>query len=213
MKPHTIVFALVLCTTQARSADHLEPAAETVAGYESGVIEVLKDAFTDDVQVRAIVEPSFEKEFAVGTKESDGVFRIYFVRASQQVWSNLLNKEPTKNIGSEICEMEIPADLGRRIDLVWDGMLRQTRPNESPTYGLDGDNYYFSKDVDGKLAIGEMWSPPDDSKPGKLVDIVYTMRDLCTKKDEALATKLNEQVDDLLARLALPPSDLSGVKR
>jgi hypothetical protein len=213
MRPYAIVFASLLCVARASAADHLEPPTETIAGYESGVVEVLKGAFTDDVDVRAIVEPSFQNEYAVGTKESDGNFRIYFLRASEHVWGKFLDKKSTENIGTENCEIGIPVDLGRRIDLVWDGMLRQTQPNERPTYGVDGDNYYFSKDVDGKLVIGTIWSPPDDSKPGKLVGIVYTMRDLCTKKDNVLTAKLSQQVDDLLARLNLSPLNPSGAKQ
>ena len=195
------ILTISVSTSNVLATDHLEPAVSWVAGYEPAVAEVLRSAFSNDVHVRAIVEPSFRNEFAVGTKEENGKFQIFFVRASEHVWNALLDKKPTKDIPTTYCEYEIPTDLGHQLDLVWDGMLAEIEQNDAPQDGVDGDFYYFSKDIDGSLKIGMTWSPDEKSKPGKLVGIAYSMQNLCIKRDTALLQMLERQVDDLLTVL------------
>src|SRR5271169_162225 len=88
-----------------------------------------------------------------------------------------------------------------------------TGPNgdklEVVTVGSDGDTYHFSLTDGFDRLAGKTWSPDEITKPGKLVDIAFTMRDLCKTKDKRLLAKLGAQVEELATVLKQAPSDVS----
>jgi len=198
--------ATLLCwCTGAAAQEHLKPGAETVAGYEESVSHVLKGAFGPGVILNSIVEPSFEPEYAVGVQKKRDGYVVFYVVANDAVWPKLLNKEST-DVGATRCEVSISADLANKISGIWDVFLRDLRDDEKYPGVLDGSFYYFSGEIGGKLRIGMSQDARKDSGVGKLQDVGYSMKDLCLKKDEAAETKLDSQVNDLLARLQQPPA-------
>src|SRR5690348_4317335 len=79
-------------------ADRLTPAAEMVEGYETGVTGVLKDAFTPDLDSLAIIEPSFQPEFAVGLRVKDGKYRVFCLVAKEAAWPRVLEHKSLEDI-------------------------------------------------------------------------------------------------------------------
>ncbi len=192
--PIVLVAAGVVCSSPAWG-DRLEPAAEMVEGYESGVTGVLKDAFTADLDSLAIIEPSFQPEFAVGLRVKDGKYRVFYLVAKEEAWPRVLEHKPLDNIGATRFEIEIPAALGVRIAHVWDAMLRDIGPDPSSSIPVDGSSYYFSKVLDAKLRVGRAWDRREDTRVGRLEVVALAMRDLC------MALSTNEKLEGKVAEL------------
>src|SRR6266513_2699996 len=134
-----LLLSAALLATSEVAQDHLVPPGG-IAEYQDVVSKLFKEAFTDDVHVRATVEPPHPSEFAVGTKVMNGRYRIFYLQANDYIWfalynekgnGPLLNKTLDHEIGIDSCEYDISNETGERLDLIWDTMLRGTRPDES----------------------------------------------------------------------------------
>jgi hypothetical protein len=73
--------------------DHLNPEdsiysgiVSVAPGYDRALFASFEDAFREDVVVRAIVEPSFQTEFAVGLKKTGEAYRVFYQEVSEQLW-------------------------------------------------------------------------------------------------------------------------------
>jgi hypothetical protein len=104
-----LFFAAALCVARAPAADavfpdHLEPEGSVLAGGESKmhydylnlVASVLHEGYADDVELRAVVLPSFTPEYLVGIRgalSSDRLrgnpasHRVFYLRPKLQLWS------------------------------------------------------------------------------------------------------------------------------
>ena len=115
-------------------------------------------------------------------------------------------REPPEKLGdirAERCARDINEALAKKVLSAWYGMLRQTRYTDDPMAGkgLDGTNYYFTMTMAGFVMSGKAWSPPEDSRTGRLVAMAESMRRYCLGGGVDVARKLTQQADDLLRRL------------
>ncbi len=193
----------------ALAADHLVPGDNQLADYQAAVKAALKDAFAPDVRARAIAEPSFQAEYAVGIKETAGAYALFSIQPARQLWGQVQRPRgtPPADVGQlpvERCEAPLDAVLARGVIDVWGRMLAQTRPDESRSLGLDGETYYFSMDIGGRTLAGSTWSPDPQSRPGRLVGMVLALRRYCAKRQETDLTALSSLTRDLQARLKAP---------
>jgi hypothetical protein len=205
--------ALLVSPAGAKPLDHLVPTTG-IAEYEKTLADEFRDVFTSDVRLRVVVEPSFHEEYAVAVKQSASGYRILYVQATDYIWGALmtkpnndpaprplLNKKLDNPIPVRECESDVPAGTAKRLELIWAEMLRKARPDDSGVVVMDGTNYNFSSEVDGEIEMAEATSPDEDTKPGALIAIAHTMRELCTTKSKALLDMLDEQTARLQNRL------------
>ena len=208
------------------AGEYLEPEDANFADYQSAVRAVLKDAFEPNVRARAIAEPSFFPEFAVGVKEDPGRYSVFYLEPSEQVWQyttiELMKKgqivvqkpDGTSGTADEItrlekslppkptdvkverCAMPIEPKMGVAIVDVWYEVLSRVKP-QPPTNGLDGEFTHFSMTVDGHELAGQTWSPPEHSEAGRMTAIVYAIRSACKAHDKRQLTKIYEIVAEL----------------
>lgn len=116
-----------------------------------------------------------------------------------------------KDVPLARCERPLDPTVAQHITTAWIGALRETRhPPGYPGLRLDGIGYHFSADLQWEGVItdrilfksiiaGQTWSPPRDSKPGKLAELADTLVQYCDGKAEA--TELQKQADALVERL------------
>jgi hypothetical protein len=98
MKTRTILLVQFLSLVQAASAqEHLIPDSSVLVepdGYLLKVSRVFTQAFEDRVSLRAIVFPSFEKEYAVGIQETrKGETEVFVLSPSSQISDTEILKE------------------------------------------------------------------------------------------------------------------------
>lgn len=178
-------FLVALGATRSYAGEHLAPEETIVAGYEEAVAKQLTNAFTPDVRARAIVEPSFAPEFAVGLKEKDGKFHVFYTELSNQVWPAFISSGGHSKAGAtraKECSILIDPQFGASIVAGWKLVLSRVKP-QPPDNGFDGEFYHFSMTAEGHALSGQTWCPPRASEAGMMVDIVYAIRDACEKND------------------------------
>jgi hypothetical protein len=209
----------------------LPPGATLLAPYHAMIIDVLAGAFEQDVRARLIAMPSFTPEYALGIRETNGIFKIFHLSSKSQLWSyenlrllrdlardNLIPGEAGHiaeaiaqyeaelpddyhDVETTYCEFEIPAALGRDILMVWERLLLETRYGDQAALGRDGIDYHFSMRADGMLMGGKVWEPDPESKTGTMVSMTETMKNICDTGDRNLLAQLEPQVADMLVRL------------
>jgi len=115
-----------------------------------------------------------------------------------------------KDVPLSRCEKPLDTAVAQQVSAAWIGVLLETRylPADD-TDGRDGVTYHFSafqREVltgqtvsPPRFLAGEAWSPPRDSKPGRLSELAETLVRYCDGKAEA--TELEKQADALTRRL------------
>jgi hypothetical protein len=117
-----------------------------------------------------------------------------------------------KDVPRTRCERPLDTAVAQHIATAWIGVLRETRyPPAEPSFHLDGTAYHFSADLQWEgvftgralqweiIIAGQTWSPPQDSKPGRLAELAKTLVRYCDGKAEA--TELERQATELAERL------------
>jgi hypothetical protein len=189
---------------------------QQIHGYYAGVLTtVLSDGFDNRVRLRMQIAPSFRPESIVGLRQNnDGAFEVFVLQpeielrkfASLHFRRAQLNEKmddfQRKDVLERIKELEaaLPANLkdvrvrrcamsigeadAKQIVSAGELLLQQTRYfGDEDVIGSDGDRYYFW--APWKFS-GTIWEPSRGLKPGRMVDIMETLRSACERADRTL---------------------------
>jgi len=182
--------------------DHLVPEDSLLSGgfgprlasYYAYVQEAFREGFDWDVDVRAVVLPSFRPEILVGirsTGEEPKGFRVFYLRAPGLGFMRYKDHEAAEREGppkppGEVkltrCEKPLAAPLALRIEKVWKDMLLETRHEPRGSNGPDGVTFHFSARGEMQNLAGKTWSPDETSKPGMLAKLADSLVDYCDGK-------------------------------
>ncbi len=193
------ILAGVLTMGVALAEDHLRPEESSFPTYQASETSVFKAAFGSDVRARAIIEPAFFLEFAVGVKETDGRYSVFMLKPSTQIWAAELSKDKQtdpKSITATACEIPIRQTVGTRIVAVWKAILSRVKPRPAEL-GLDGEFDHYSMTVDSQVLAGQARSPREDSEAGMMEGIVYAIHEACEKNDKSRLAKIEPLLDRL----------------
>jgi hypothetical protein len=111
MRCKLLLLAGFLLGATAVADEHLVPERSVFADrflleYDTMVVSTLEEAFTRDVRVRAIVQPSFQPEYAVGIKQRENGYRVFCLRPEIQLWAyetlKMMKAGSIRNLGSII---------------------------------------------------------------------------------------------------------------
>ena len=188
--------------TSALAQSHLVLEGFADADHRAALQQVFHAAFEPGVAARVVVEPKSGAEYAVALKQANGQYSIVSLMASKRVDEAASKHSKSVVLG---CNVDIPMHLGARLQSLWQVMLERTGPARQ--FKTVGDNYRFSMSVNGQDYAGQIWSPEASSAPGQFVEIVHTMRDLCTSKDPVLQRQLHRETAQLYHAL-VPPSQI-----
>ena len=188
--------------TTALAQSHLVLEGFADADHRAALQEVFHAAFEPGVAARVLVEPKSGAEYAVALKQANGQYSIVSLIASKRVDEAAAKHTKSVVLG---CNVDIPAHLGAHLQTLWQTMLQRTGPARQ--FRTVGDNYRFSMNANGQEYAGQIWSPEASSAPGQFVEIVHTMRELCTSKDPALQHELRRAASQLYHQL-IPPAQI-----
>ena len=196
-----IIMLILLCNAgfiQAQGqGDHLEPVESIYDIYDfqfeyySKVREILFNGLTDSPVIRFQVMPSFTPENVLDIefdRENDKYYIVYHI-CNQSIWYN----EKWKKIKVNKSKTEIDKESVELIKSLFDLAISQTTFPEEENMGLDGVYYYFSIYKWG-LKSGTIWSPTDETKMDKLVNIGYDLVKLAQTKEDLVKFDSDFQV-------------------
>ena len=243
----TVVTSVVSATASEeghkRHFDHLTPEFSMIGdpetsnwwvggGYHRLVTQVLAPAYDEKVWARVVVLPSFWKENAIGIREQDGSFEIFFVQPNVKIWNfanlfalednhyktydedgNLVNKEEAVKLRSKLPEkiedieleqyaIPIASELAQELFNLFSEMLYRTKYAKDHFSGRDGITYHFS--LGGGMA-GQTWSPHSETKVGRLVGITKLMERAAVTNDQNYVEQIRLKTTRLLHDLEDEP--------
>jgi hypothetical protein len=183
----------------ASAEDHLTPEDKFDQVYQATVKSVFGAAYGPDIRARAVIEPSFQREFAGGVKETGGHYSVFMLTPSKQIWAgNLLEEQQTapKTVKVTACEIPIKQGDGARMVAVWKTVLSRVTPGQREL-GTDGETGHYSMTVDGHELAGQAWEPEENSEAGMMRSIAYAIHDACEANDKRELTKIEPLLDRL----------------
>ncbi len=90
-----------------------------------------------------------------------------------------------------VARCSVPVDGATAAALIraWERMLAETGPDPRGP-GLDGTDYAFAMEAEGRTLEGETWSPRPKGRPGRLAALAATMRSQCEAPDPVLHARI-----------------------
>ena len=202
---------MLLCLqgiTKAQSKDdHLEPVSRIYDIYDPQfeyyfeIRKILFRGLTDSPEIRFHGESSkelkevFDIEFDIDKNKYYITYRFF----RKLVWQNgKLTEHKMDKFKTEIDKTAV--DL---IKSLFDIAISQVRFSEKEIKKFDRADYYFSVKINDRLKTGMVWSPSEESKMSKLVDIGQKLAVLARfeKKRVTLDEKLQKEIEDLINEL------------
>jgi len=180
-----------LCSALCLAQDHLYPEDSLYGSgissieYHQYITKAFSSAFLRDVILKVVTIPSFHPESVLYLKKSEESYYVIYVEAETHYWGvNMQVYQPNPIIK---CNTILPKPTAIDIEKVWASELLNTRYSKSSTLGLDGTSYHFSTSFKWLPSnnsprpemVGQAWSPRQDSKIGKLVNLMSVMKNYC----------------------------------
>jgi len=191
-------------TLTAQEVDHLYPEdgdfAHVRFAYFGYVKSILSRGMKDRPLVYAACIPSFHPEWVVYIEQplrsSDEFFDedtlTYVVvceKPVQRIWLTLLDPAPKREqtfeehdkmvagIETIVSSRSIPKDIANEVIQAFLAILGETRYSDGALEGIDGTGYHFSAfNRENWLEMyGKAWSPRENSKPAKLVELSWIL--------------------------------------
>ncbi len=208
---HRIIIALIflnfLGPIKAQDkGDHLEPVGSIYDIYDfqfeyySKVRKVLFKGLTDSPEIRFQVMASFTPENVLDIEfdRNNSQYYIVYHICETMIWDN----KKWDKVKVQVYKTEIDKESVELIKSLFDIAITQTKFPENETMRLDGAEYYFSINKFG-LKSGTVWSPSDETKMRKLVDIGYELIKLAKSKEDLVKIDkdLRKKIENLIEEL------------
>lgn len=145
--------------------------------YYSKIRTILFDGLSDSPTARFLVRPSFSPESVLDIefeKVSNKYFLIYHT-CEEMIWSN----EKFEKIKVKKYRTEITKESAELVKSLFLNFIMQTKYPDNEISGNDGTTYAFAVHYFG-MKSGTTWSPPQNTKMGRLVDIGQELIELAT---------------------------------
>jgi hypothetical protein len=228
MKKNKIFIVMVLFIMSINSAssqtNHLIPesgifnAPNFQIEYYSKVRKILFQGMDFRPIIRLVILPSFSPESVLEVEFNRSTNKMYVVyQIAEEMIANNPNWEQTK---LKSIKKEITNESAKFIQRLFqaavagikesdDEQITQVGDNYTLTVkhvGVDGENYFFTANVPIPKT-GTTWSPPTESKMGRIVNIGLEVINLARNEKEPIEfdSKLKEKMTQLTAELKTAP--------
>lgn len=219
-----VLLQVAPCRAEGRP-DHLEPFVDVLLritdqdDYYRRVFSLLHRGFDLHSAARYTVIPSFVPEYAWALERRPEGPRLHVVRLSASCWYTeyasqhvfaldvdtmtpvtrpQVVKRPVE-AASEFIPLE--PDLADAVEELFRTAVAGTASVQQDWYGCDGSNYYFTgPDANGLPQTGQIWSPRDDSRMGRLVALCKELHAL-PAGDAGAQRRLTERARLLIEEL------------
>ena len=200
------LFIIFLCLNSIFSFSqigHLEPAKDfkeyegILKEYYENVFPLLYNGFSEKPTARFTSMPSFSNEYSFSVENIAGDKYIKSNRLSESFWYS--KKKSKVRVISK--KRKISEKLYLKITELFKILENQTEESEDGIIGFDGTTYYFATtDNNGKVKIGEVWSPKGNSFLAKIVETCENIYSLGKRKRVAESDIL-KSIEKLLSEL------------
>lgn len=218
MKKILSIFLFLFLTIQAMAqVDYLEPVRDfssykgELGEYYHNAFTLLNTGFNARPHARFSVLPSFSPEYALSVETKNGKYYLLSNTLSQSCWQ--ADKDRIKVISRSVAiDKPLYQWMGELFLLV----TSQIQDLDGSTAGLDGSTYYFaSTSGNGKIALGEKWSPNRGTRMERLVQVCESAYLLSTGKqiaESAICSEAAALIKDLRNRAKATPDEFKQPK-
>jgi hypothetical protein len=183
--------------------DHLLPIRDfssfdgVLKDYYDHVFPLLHKRLSTIPMARYTAMPSFSREYAFSVEKISDDYILVSNSLSENYWYAKKRKRV------KVFRRQVPIDESFYLLIcdLFKVVIQQARVPEMDIFGLDGVAYYFeTTDSANQLVAGETWSPPDDSKMLRLVNICDALYEMTIGKDVSqtmIKNDIRQLIEDL----------------
>ncbi len=193
MRKSIFIILIILFNSNLFGQSNLEPTNNLEDNYQGvlkeyfeNVFPLLFDGLRNKPLARFTAMPSFSYENTLSVeKDSLGECKMIFHRCSESYWY-AKRKSKVKIIKDSIT---IDSEFAQLIEKLFKIAVNKSKIPENEMAGFDGEFYYFTiVNNNDNILTGMCWSPNENSRIGKLVEIGKILIDLTTKKSNDFKT-------------------------
>jgi hypothetical protein len=183
---------LLILYQGVQAQDHLEPSTSLFGlydfsyEYESQIRDILLKDLSDSPEVQIVITPSFGKEIVLQIEHdrTSDSYTLITQTGSHSIWYNNYEDEP-KEIKVKRKEKRLSKESFTLIKELYKTAVLTVKYIDTDLVGLDGTTYQFAVSDYG-IKTGQTWSPNEESKMGRLVDITHQLIELSEKRRRSL---------------------------
>ncbi|PXY02764.1 hypothetical protein DF185_01335 [Marinifilum breve] len=184
--------------------DHLVPVRnfESFTGvlkeYYEGVFQKINTGLSSKPLARYTSMPSFEPEYVLSIEKTPTENYLLIYHAC---YENYWYAEDKKDIEIIKKSILIENEFASKIKELFDAVIAKIKQPEELILEEDGITYYFSTlNSEGKMIMGETWSPEPGTKMGKLVTICESLIKKVEQEDKDF-NNIENMIRDLKQKL------------
>ena len=207
----SLLFVLIAQTGEG-AQEHLEPDVSSLAQATPQKYErVLDELFVLDDKVRFVVRvlirPSWGPEHVVGIRCAESEPEVFTLVADESVYregysadGSGWNVQLARAVPVAQRTSAIDSGTAGLVYMAWASMILDTRYPDNASMHLDGVNYLFSAQINGRGPLsGQTHSPRPESAPGALVELAESLQQIVGGED-ASPESVAEQALDIVQR-------------
>jgi|GEM_PF-6422074 len=202
---------LAICENQYKSRllhieaqKHFEPfeykgGDDIVSTYEKNLFAILPFDKIIENQFSLIIKPSFEPEsLLIIDKNQDRYFLTYTTLVTNY-WHLLYKNAGTTDVEKRVVTAELNNGIGDKLYALTDAAILEARKPVGGGFVLDGVVYIFSRILNGKQISVFKHSPDEDSKTGRIINVMQYVIDNITNLDSAAHSTLESLLEMCLS--------------
>lgn len=225
-----LLLGMVMSVQCAHAQEHLLPKRSSGSfleqDYDRIVRSVLKDAFQDDVIVKAQIWNPLGSESIVGVRQTGPEFHLFFLESTDRLfsyaeidnekhngatpediagWQNSLGplRAKVEDVPVSRCDRRIDQALARKIVSAWDRMVADTQTptrvpqaNDSPGLLVVDGTSYEFFNQSGQ--VGTAYGPDAKGPVAALIAVADAIRQVCSGELDQRRERLNSRLDAIL---------------
>jgi hypothetical protein len=202
---------LAICESQYKmhilrleAQNHFEPFKQKVGNdissvYEQRLHSLLPFDNIFETQLSLLIKPSFDPESLLVIEKRSETYALTYTSLITNYWYLFYENNSITDIEKKTVNAELRKDIGDKLYALIDKSITEAKKPVGGGAVLDGVVYVFSRILNGKYVSIFKHSPDEDSKTGKVINIMQHLIDNITNLDAAAYSTLEIQLETCLS--------------
>jgi hypothetical protein len=202
---------LAICESQykmyvfrIKALEHFEPfeyhsGDDMVARYKTNLISLLPFDKISESQLSLLIKPSFDPESLLVIDKMQNSYGLTYTTLATNYWYLFYENSSITDVEKRTVTAELRTEIGDKLYALIDKAISGARKPVAGGAVLDGVVYVFSRMHNGKQVSIFKHSPDEDSKTGRVINVMQHLIDNISNLDAAAYSTLKNLLETCLS--------------
>lgn len=172
---------------------------DMVAKYEKNLITILPFDKISENQLSLLIKPSFDPESLLVIDKLENNYTLTYTTLATNYWYLFYENSEIIDVGKKTVAAELRKDIGDKLYALIDKAISEARKPINGGFVLDGVVYVFSRMLNGKQVSIFKHSPDENSRTGRIINLMQYLIDNITNLDGAAYSTLEGLLETCLS--------------